>query len=1003
MRIVCQKCSSAYAIDDKFVTPKGVRAQCPRCRHLQLVKKDDAAAEAPPAPPAAAAPGGASPFLFDMGGAPPPAPPGSKPQSAGPMAFDFSAPPPGAATAAPAFPLPPKPPPAPPPPNAGASPFDFSAPTLGLGTSPGVRSPLAPPANAGNPFDFGAPPPPPRGQPASAPAANPFDFGVPPPPAPGKPGAAAGPFDFGAPASSPSGFDFSSPPSPGGSAKSAELDLEAGAGSPFEFGAPPPPPPAASAAAAFSELEFGAPPPPQRAAPARLSAPPAPASAAPDATVVKCRNCGKGMTDPFDQALGVCDDCRNKTAEVAAAESPFPPADSLKRTEVPMFPSASTPITTAADQASKVRSATRGGGASDGGGRGKLIGLGVAALAVLGIGGWLAVKRPWVRKPPSFINQPESARPRDAIIQQWTLKYPELEGVSADQLVADGRAALEKDTTTGYRNAETAFEKALVLDADDARAIAGWALSLAFGRGGKIDDQTLKAAEAMLGVSEQRSGDLGVYVAHAHLLLSTHGNPDHVKALAERGLNSGEARDRALAELGVGATLLAKNPQQAGERFAQALEIDPKLKRAYFFQARLAASQGKYDQAINALTQRLQLDADQWEAAEELARLWVDVGEPARAKKVLETTVSSDPHAVRPRMALAVLRYQHLGALEEAAADFKAIDADADASRAEKSEALVHLATIQRLRADPDAAQDTVRRALELTPESIPARLQQFLTYVDKGNASNARLELDGLKGQLGNELLEKTLEGRVLIAESHFEDAMKVLAEVSEKEPRRVDATLLAATAAAKAKKTGKAWEYCLRRGFHADPMSRPVPSMTTLFIRPADILYVAEGAFAALSSDLEADPSPHLCEGLVSWFLEEPEAADKHFSRATAIDSRSADGFAYRSFLAARKRDFGAALRLGQRALAGNRSSGMAWFAQARAQEALGQLDQAKLSAREAQKYDAKLLGPKVVIGDAEAAQKHPDDARTTLTSVLLADPQYQDAKKILYKHKL
>ena len=42
MRIVCQKCSAAYAIDDKFITAKGVRAQCPRCRHLQLVKREAA-------------------------------------------------------------------------------------------------------------------------------------------------------------------------------------------------------------------------------------------------------------------------------------------------------------------------------------------------------------------------------------------------------------------------------------------------------------------------------------------------------------------------------------------------------------------------------------------------------------------------------------------------------------------------------------------------------------------------------------------------------------------------------------------------------------------------------------------------------------------------------------------------------------------------------------------------------------------------------------------------
>ncbi|NOK13426.1 zinc-ribbon domain-containing protein, partial [Corallococcus exercitus] len=59
MRIVCQKCAAAYAIDDRLITTKGVRAQCPRCRHLQLVKREASAASvtAPAegaAPPAAA-------------------------------------------------------------------------------------------------------------------------------------------------------------------------------------------------------------------------------------------------------------------------------------------------------------------------------------------------------------------------------------------------------------------------------------------------------------------------------------------------------------------------------------------------------------------------------------------------------------------------------------------------------------------------------------------------------------------------------------------------------------------------------------------------------------------------------------------------------------------------------------------------------------------------------------------------------------------------------------
>ncbi|MGQ0504294.1 MAG: tetratricopeptide repeat protein [Myxococcaceae bacterium] len=42
MRIVCQKCAAAYGIDDRIVSTQGVRAQCPRCRAIQMVRKQDA-------------------------------------------------------------------------------------------------------------------------------------------------------------------------------------------------------------------------------------------------------------------------------------------------------------------------------------------------------------------------------------------------------------------------------------------------------------------------------------------------------------------------------------------------------------------------------------------------------------------------------------------------------------------------------------------------------------------------------------------------------------------------------------------------------------------------------------------------------------------------------------------------------------------------------------------------------------------------------------------------
>jgi tetratricopeptide (TPR) repeat protein len=713
------------------------------------------------------------------------------------------------------------------------------------------------------------------------------------------------------------------------------------------------------------------------------------------------------MADPFDQALGVCDECRNKSAapEAVTAEPALTPAAPRpsRPAAVPLFPPASTPI---ASEGARTRSAMREGEASDGGGggKGKVVGLAVLVLALVGAGIFAVVKRPWATKPPPLVVKPTGpTRPVDSIIQQWRLKYPDLEGSSARQLVDEGEEMLGKDTTKSYLDAEEAFQQALVLDPGNDRALGGWVLSVAFGRPGQIDEPTAKAAESMLAAAEQRGGDLRVFVAHAHFLIARSGNPNDIKVLAERGVSSKDPRDKALAALAIGQTVLAKNPDQAAQNFREALAIDPKLKRAYFFQAQLAAIQGNYKEATRKLERRLELDADQWEAAEELARLLVDVGEPMRAKKVLEAAKAAAPRAARPRLALAMLGYQHLGDLKGAEEQLTAIIDDAEVPKGDKADALVHLAAIQRIQGDATRASDTVDRALELNADSVPAKLQKFLILLEKGVASSARLELDGLKGKLGDRYLEATLEGRLLIAEDRLPEAIQTLSATVEADPRRVDAIFLAGAAAAKSRKDGKAWEFCLRRGLRADPNSRPVPSLTHLYVRPADLLKPAIGAYSALVKDLDEDPSPSLCEGLVAWFSEDAAGAEKHFAKVTSIDPKNPDAYAYRALTALKRKDIGGALKLAARGQDANKTNALPYFAQALAQVAANKIDLAKIAAQEALKHAPQLLGPKVILGDAEASQKHSDEARRVLTSVLLSDPLYRDAKRVLYKHEL
>ncbi len=55
MRLTCEKCGAAFAIDEARIPEKGARAQCPKCRALQVVRRPQAS-EPAPAPVAQALP-----------------------------------------------------------------------------------------------------------------------------------------------------------------------------------------------------------------------------------------------------------------------------------------------------------------------------------------------------------------------------------------------------------------------------------------------------------------------------------------------------------------------------------------------------------------------------------------------------------------------------------------------------------------------------------------------------------------------------------------------------------------------------------------------------------------------------------------------------------------------------------------------------------------------------------------------------------------------------------
>ncbi len=185
-------------------------------------------------------------------------------------------------------------------------------------------------------------------------------------------------------------------------------------------------------------------------------------------------------------------------------------------------------------------------------------------------------------------------------------------------------------------------------------------------------------------------------------------------------------------------------------------------------------------------------------------------------------------------------------------------------------------------------------------------------------------------------------------------------------------------------------------------DPFTRFNAPLTDNYIRGADILKTAVGAFTNVGGAAGEDPNPFLCEGLIAWYSDNSIAAEKNFSRVNAIDARNVDALSFRALLALKRKDPGTANTLAARA-ASARTHALAHCALGMTLLTANKVDAAKAEIQTCAQFGPALLAPKTALGDIEARQKNPDEARKYLNTVLLSDPLYREAKRVLFKNAL
>ncbi|MBZ4415847.1 zinc-ribbon domain-containing protein [Myxococcus sp. RHSTA-1-4] len=1006
MRIVCQKCAAAYAIDDRLITAKGVRAQCPRCRHLQLVRRDPSAA------PAAGAPAPSSQ----------PAAPATQP------------PQPQAAPAAPALPA------------EGDLFGDFGSP-------PPTAAPPVPPPAANRPSQGAARP----AQAAAAPASDLFgDFGAMPSPGP---------------ASAPPVDPFASLDAPAPAAPGADPLLDF-------LGPAPAAPPAPVARVSSGPGAAPVPVTPPTAASTPRAAPPATAATAPLASsrpaTSGCRSCGKPLTDSFDQALGMCDDCRQReparapaaaaaSAPVAAASGGadfLPPLTSLEEGASPSLspeprggPRASAapglgaeprsspriPISTdiIPDMGPEPRSGARtapslgaeprsgssrisgvpgprtgsaqiqaAGRASSGRGRGLLLGGLVLLLIGGGAGGFILFQRHQEQarrnaQPPAPPPVPGEIQ---AVLSRWKLKYLELSGSSAERL-AEGQKQLASDDRFAYAEAEESFQQALLLDPRSDAAIAGYVQALALGRGAGLDDATFQEARTLMEAAEARSGRTApLLLAHANLLLTRSRQSDpleQARKLAEELLGLSEVPDvqKAEAHLILGRAYLSTSSELARNHFDTAQQLAPDLKRVPYYRALAHESAGEYSAALDTLRKRLAANPQDWDSLAATSRIYQEVGEPSEARRLYEARVKADAGELRALLPLAMLRYQTEGNAAAAVRELRALLKNrSEYENPEVAEALVHLAAAERAVGNADAGAKAAEEALRLVKGLPEAHLQVFLVALGRRDATKAREHFSGLRGRLEDAALEKVLEGRLLLLEKKPAEALERFQEAVRLDGRRLDAQLLAGVAAASAKRREDAFR-ALNPALQSDPLRlEPRPAVTRFWLRPAETVEGMEGIILALAEGPE-DPSPLLYEGLLRFHQGALDAAERHFRDVLEVDSNNGAAQAYRSLIALKRGNTSEARSLGQQAVEGGRQMPVAHLSLGLALAEARQVEPAKRALRDALTLAPGLLSAQVRLAELEPPQRRAA-ARDTLVKVVGLDPAYLPAKRMLYQ---
>lgn len=579
-------------------------------------------------------------------------------------------------------------------------------------------------------------------------------------------------------------------------------------------------------------------------------------------------------------------------------------------------------------------------------------------------------------------------------LDKWRLAHPDASGTPEEHL-RTAQARMLEDTWRSHQQAQDAFERVLILDEDNAVAIAGYVENQVLWKAALLTEEDLRTLEAAVKFAVAVKPD-SAPVQRAKAAISLARDDLNVcRTAADKALSL--APTDGMARLYLSTSFMEGNVGLAIKEAETAAAQMPALRRADRVQARALANGGRYASALKILEKRLTNDPSN--AAVHWLHADVDreVGNIESAKKHYRLAIQYDGDDGGARLALGDLLLD-TGDARGANEVLRVVVEGEKASPSYRAQALAALARAELIGGKPKRAKEYADAALVLLPRAPGSLVVAAEAALMTGSATTALALADrSLEGRAG-EPATLVIQARAHAALRQKEKSLQKYEEAVQNDPR--DVRLRGVLAAAYLGVGGNTQAYTvMRRAAEIDPGERDARTRrSAVFALSESAVRDAIDRFRESSRDLPEKSVANAAAAMMYYHMGEIGRAKELLAVALDADSANSSARLYMGQLALERGAFAEAedhakkmLRVDRGSAVGSLLLGRAYVGQGKQKEALEAFDTALRSSK-------GLLIAEVEKAAVELASGQKEKALAALTRAQTVNPYLLRTRRLL-----